>query len=109
MRGVTRVGRWALLIAVLLSSLTLVVWRQSRALTVLSELDDIREERVLEEARRASLLRRIESLESRARITVEARDRFGMRLPTGDEIVILPLLQLRTGLALSSPERDGGG
>ncbi len=103
------VGRWALLLALLLGSLTLVVWRQSRALAVLRELDDVKRERVLEEARGASLQRRIESLESRRRVTAEARDRLGMRLPNGDELVILPLRPLRGGLALSAPDDGGGG
>jgi cell division protein FtsL len=103
------VGRWGLLLALLLGSLTLVVWRQSQALAVLRELDAVKRERVLEEARRASLVRRIESLESRSRITTEARDRFGMRLPTGDELVILPLHPRRTGLALSASDDGGGG
>lgn len=103
------VGRWALLLALLLGSLTLVVWRQSRALGVLRDLDEVKRERVLEEARRASLLRRIESLESRGRVTTEARDRLGMRLPIGNELVILPLRPARVGLALSAPDDGGGG
>jgi cell division protein FtsL len=89
-RGIP-VIRTALLFAALLGSLTLVVWRQSQALTVLRELDRVRSDRVVEEARRAALLRRVEHLESRSRVSELARTRFGMRLPTGDEIVILPL------------------
>lgn len=109
MRAGTHVGRWALLLALLLGSLTLVVWRQSRALTVLRDLDLVRRERVLAEASRASLLRRIESLESRSRITQAAGARFGMRVPTGTEIVILPLRPSSAGLALSPAQDDGGG
>ncbi|NIP79168.1 MAG: hypothetical protein GWM90_08160, partial [Gemmatimonadetes bacterium] len=52
---------------------TLVVWRQSRALEVLRRLDDTRRERVVEEARRSALLRRVEQLESRARVSEVAR------------------------------------
>ncbi len=63
----------------------------------------------MEEARRSALLRRVEQLESRARVSEVARDRFGMRLPEGDEIVILPLRQPPTGLArrfTPSPSSD---
>ena len=109
MRRGAHVGRWALLLALLLGSLTLVVWRQSHALVVLRQLDEVRQERVLEEARRASLMRRIESLESRGRVTVEARTRFGMRLPMGTEIVILPMRPMATGLALTAGGADDGG
>jgi cell division protein FtsL len=105
----SRVGRWALLLALLLGSLTLVVWRQSRALVVLGDLDTVRRERVLEEARRGSLLRRIESLESRSRVTAEAGTKFGMRLPNGNEIVILPLRPSGADLALSTADAGGGG
>lgn len=99
MRKGTPVIRTALLFAVLLASLTLVVWRQSQALAVLRELEQARRERVVEEARRSALLRRVEQLESRARISEVAHDRFGMRLPEGNEIVILPLREPATGLA----------
>lgn len=102
MRKGTPVIRTALLFAVLLASLTLVVWRQSRALEVLRHLENTRRERVVEEARRSALLRRVEQLESRARVSEAARDRFGMRLPEGDEIVILPLQPPATGLAKRS-------
>jgi cell division protein FtsL len=91
MKRGTPVIRTALLFAFLLGSLTLVVWRQSRALAVLREMEAVRHERVLEEARRSALHRRVEQLESRARVSEVARDRFGMRLPSGEEIVILPL------------------
>lgn len=82
--------RVAFLFAALLGSLTMVVWRQSQALEMLERLDSVRAERTLEEARRSSLARRVEQLESRARVSSAARDRLGMRLPTGGEIVILP-------------------
>lgn len=85
--------RLALLLAGLLASLTLVIWRQSQALEMLRELEAVRQERVLEEARRSGHARRLETLESRARVSVAARDRLGMRVPTGAELVILPLLE----------------
>ena len=99
MRKGTPVIRTALLFAVLLASLTLVVWRQSRALELLRRTDAVRQERVVAEARRSALLRQVEELESRARVSEVARDRFGMRLPRGDEIVILPLVAPPSGLA----------
>ncbi|NIP82391.1 MAG: hypothetical protein GWM90_25465 [Gemmatimonadetes bacterium] len=110
MRKGTPVIRTALLFAALLCSLTLVVWRQSRALNVLRELDGIRRERVVAEARRAALVRRVEELESRARVAGVARERFGMRLPAGDEIVILPLRPpAPRAVAAGRPAGDGTG
>lgn len=109
MRRGTPVIRTALLFAVLLASLTMVVWRQSRALEVLRQLDDTRRERVVEEARRSALLRRVEQLESRARVSEVAHDRFGMRLPEGDEIVILPLRAPVSGLARRAAPEAGSG
>ena len=100
--------RMALLFAALLASLTLVVWRQSQALEVLGRLDGVRAERVVEEARRASFTRRVEQLESRAHVSEAARTRFGMRLPAGDEIVILPLRDPSLPLLAASREPAGG-
>jgi cell division protein FtsL len=82
--------RLALAFALLLGSLTLVVWRQGRALEDLRALDHTRSARALAESERAGLLGRIEHLESRARIVGVATERLGMRIPlAGDEIVIL--------------------
>lgn len=106
-RGVPAI-RMALLFVALLGSLTLVVWRQSRALEALRRLDGIRAERVVEEARRASLTRRVEQLESRAHVSEAARVRFGMRLPAGDEIVILPLRDPAQPLLAASREPPRG-
>lgn len=101
--------RMALVLALLLGSLTMVVWRQSHALAVLRDLEAVRHERVVEEARRSALSRRVEELESRTRVSAVARTRFGMRLPSGDEIVILPLAPPPAGLAASEPARSGEG
>lgn len=81
----------ALLFAAFLASLSLVVWRQSRALEVLRSIDATRRERAVVEARRTGLVRRLDGLESRARIARVAEERFGMRVPHGDEIMLLPL------------------
>ncbi len=88
--GARGVIRMALLFAAFLASLSLVVWRQSRALDVLRELDRVRRERAVVEARRASVVRELDVLEGRGRITRLVAER-GMRVPRGDEIVLLPL------------------
>lgn len=82
--------RVALAFAALLASLTLVVWRQGRALDALRALDRTRSERAVAESERAELLGRIQYLESRARIVTVAGRRLGMRVPSaGDEMTIL--------------------
>lgn len=83
--------RLALAFAALLGSLTLVIWRQSRALETLRALDELRSARVIAEAERSELTRRIQRLESRAYVVAAARDRLGMHVPAAAEIVILPL------------------
>ncbi|MEJ2186131.1 MAG: hypothetical protein P8Z36_09360, partial [Gemmatimonadota bacterium] len=87
-RGVIRL---ALLFAAFLGSLSLVVWRQSQALDLLRSIDSLRRERAVEEAKRTELVRKVDVLESRSRIVRLAAERFGMRVPAGDEIVLLPL------------------
>jgi cell division protein FtsL len=96
--------RGGLLFMLLLGSLTLVVWRQSRALEMQRALEAVRRERVVEESRRSALLRRVEQLESRTRVSAAASSRFGMRLPSGEEIVILPMTDRASGrLAVRAP------
>ncbi|MGH7481676.1 MAG: hypothetical protein ACRELV_05935 [Longimicrobiales bacterium] len=90
-RGMPGVLRAALAFAVLLGSLSLVIRRQSHALDTLRDLDELRMESALAEARRADLTRRTQTLESRGRIVAVARTDLGMHVPVGDEIVILPL------------------
>jgi hypothetical protein len=75
--------------ALLFGSLSLVVWRQSRALEELRSLDAARAERSLLQAERSELQRSIQRLESRTRIVAVAGERFGLRNPGGDEIVFL--------------------
>jgi cell division protein FtsL len=101
--------RVGLLFVLLLGSLTLVVWRQSRALEMQRALESVRHERVVEESRRSALLRQVEQLESRGRITSAAASRFGMRLPSGSEIVILPLAEPAAPVLASAPRSGGGG
>jgi cell division protein FtsL len=91
MRSHTGTIRLALCFAALLAALTLVIWRQSQALETLRDLDKLRDSRALAEAERSDLLRKIEHLESRDYVVGAARARLGMRVPSADEIVILPL------------------
>jgi len=79
----------ALAAAAFLGSLTLVTWRQARALESLERLDRVRRELSLGEAEKADLQGRVRVLESRGRIVPEARDELGMRVPDASEIVIL--------------------
>jgi cell division protein FtsL len=91
MRSHSGTIRLALAFAALLASLTMVIYRQSRALEVLRAADEMRSERVIAEAERSELARRVQTLQSRARVVSEARTRLGMHVPSADEIVILPL------------------
>jgi hypothetical protein len=92
-RGVLRLG---LSFAALLASLSLVVWRQSRALESLRLLDGIRQERTVLETERSLLLSRIQRLESRGRVVAEAGSRLGLEIPAGGAIVVLPLASLES-------------
>ncbi len=81
--------RMAIAFAALLAALTSVVWRQSRALEVMRDLDGVRQARALAEAERARLAHEAQRLESRPRILVAAAARLGMRVPAAAEIVIV--------------------
>ena len=82
--------RLAVVTLVLAASLILVAWRQGRALEALAALDAVRHERVLAEAEKSEMERRIEYLESRGRVVGEARTRLHMRTPDASEIRLLP-------------------
>ena len=84
--GTTRVG---LAVAVLLAALSLVAWRQGRALEALGALDRVHRDISLAEAEGAELHRRIQYLESRGRVVPEARDKLGMHMPDAAEQVLL--------------------
>ncbi len=73
----------------LLGSLGLVTWRQSRALETLGRLDAIRGQTSVAVAEQVELERHIQWLESRGRVVPEARDRLGMHTPGASEQVIL--------------------
>jgi cell division protein FtsL len=80
----------ALGFAVLLASLSAVIWRQSRALDSQRAAEALREESSVLEARRAQLTHRIRDLESRERVVGVAESRLEMHVPSSDEIVLLP-------------------
>lgn len=75
--------------AALFAALSGVVYRQSRALEVLRELDAARSDRAIAESERAALQRQIQELEGRARIVQVAGERLGLRPPSASELVIL--------------------
>jgi hypothetical protein len=76
-------GRAAVTIAVLLGSLGLVTWRQSRALESLVEWDEVQRQVAVARAQVVELDRDIQVLTSRARVVPEARARLGMHTPDG--------------------------
>lgn len=80
----------ALAVALLLASLSLVTWRQSRAFEGLAVLDRVQRDRSLAEAELSELHRHLQYLESRGRVVPEARERLGMHTPDASEIVLLP-------------------
>jgi cell division protein FtsL len=87
--------RAALAVAALLASLSLVAWRQSRALERLGELDGARKEMALALAEGAELRRRIQYLESYGRVVAAARERLGMHVPDASEQVLLAVEEAR--------------
>lgn len=87
-RGVVSNIGWLLL---LLSSLALVVWRQTRGVALERELRALETDHAVIEAERVELVREIQTLSSRARIVRIARDRLGMHLPADQEIIFLPV------------------
>ena len=87
MKGPSFAPGWiALAVAALLASLSLVVWRQARALEVLASLSAVQEARALAEADRVELERRIQQLESRAHVVPQAIEQLGMHRPLASEI-----------------------
>ena len=73
----------------LLSALSLVTWRQSRAFEALAELDRLERSLSLAESERTELDRRIQGLDSRTRISSIAQERLGMHRPNASEMVLL--------------------
>lgn len=77
-------------LAILLGSLILVTWRQTRGIEVESKVRNLQGQQAVLETERLELTRRIEALRSRARVIEVARERLGMHLPSSNEIVFLP-------------------
>ena len=90
MRQRSPFGLILLALMAFLTSLSLVAWRQSRALETLARLDSIREANRLVEAERVGLMGEIQLLERRGRVVSDASTKIGLRLPEADEIVYLP-------------------
>ena len=73
----------------LLSALSLVTWRQSRAFEALAELDRLERLLSLAESERTELRQRIQGLDSWTRISSVAQERLGMHPPDASEMVLL--------------------
>lgn len=80
--------RMALAIALVLASLSVVAWRQGRALGVLSELDRVQSEIGAARSEAGELQREIRVLQSRARIVADAAERLGLHQPEGQVRVL---------------------
>lgn len=90
MSRVPDVVRVSMAVVTLLGSLSLVTWRQSRALETLARLDELQHQTSLAGAERVQLDGAIQALESRVRVVPAARDRLGMHLAVTEEMVFLP-------------------
>jgi hypothetical protein len=87
-----RAAVWlSLAFVVLLGSQVLVVWRQARVLETQRLLDGVRAERAVVASEFTGLSARILALESRAHVVPAAERRLGLRVPRGEEIVLLPV------------------
>ena len=79
----------ALAFSCFLTALGYVTWRQSRAFESLAELDAVERSFSLAEAERAELVRRIQGLDNRTRISAVAQENLGMHRPAASEMVLL--------------------
>lgn len=84
----TLLGRAAVTFAFLVCSLGFVTWRQSRALEVFQELDEVRRQVSVAQAERVEMEREIQVLRSRA-VVVPAARRLGLHTPDAEEQVYL--------------------
>jgi cell division protein FtsL len=74
-----------------LGAAALVIWRQTKSVEMERRVRAVQEEQAIAEAERLALIKQIQTLSSRARITRVARERLGMHLPADSEIVFLPV------------------
>jgi cell division protein FtsL len=77
-----------LAVAALLVALSLVTWRQARALETLAAVDSVRREQALARAEWEELVRRIQVLESRGRVVPAARERLGMEIAPSTVLLV---------------------
>ena len=80
-------------VALLLGSLSLVMWRQARAMETLAEVDVLQREQALARAEGVELKRRIQVLESRGRVVPAASSRLGMEIAPGTILLATEALQ----------------
>lgn len=78
-----------LCVAMFLSSLSVVAWRQGRAREVMTEREKVINAIAMEIDERARLTERIRYLESRGRVTKDASERLGLAIPSDSAIVFL--------------------
>lgn len=106
--GVLGVAGW---LALLLVSLSVVTWRQTRGVEMEQALRETETERGIAEAERVASARRVEELRSRSRIVRVARERLGMHLPEDHEIVFVAVggdAPGTAGTAMTAASRAGG-
>lgn len=92
-------------LCLLLASLVVVTWRQTRGLAMERTLRELESERAVAEAERVELVRRVEALRSRARVVRVARERLDLRLPTEADIVFLPVERGQAGAGPAAEAR----
>lgn len=79
----------ALCVALFLSSLSMVAWRQGRARVVMEEREAVLGAIAMELDERTRLLDQIRHLQSYSRIRRVAADQLGLRIPADSSIVFL--------------------
>ena len=91
MRHLAGTSMIALAVAALLASLSLVSWRQVKALEAMERVDSLRQEHVLDVAVREDLEGRILHLESLGRVAPDAERRLGMKKAATSDVVRFPV------------------
>src|SRR5690606_35575577 len=92
-----------------IGSLLLVTWRQTHGLELESALRSIETAKEMAGAEKVRHEQNIQRLQSRARVVQVARDRLGMRLAVGDEIVFLPAVAAAPAAPSASDDRQDLG
>lgn len=81
----------ALFAVLIAASLVAVVWRQTEGVARQRELTRIQNETSIAEAERVEWANRIQTLQTRARITRIAQQRLGLHVARDDEVILLPV------------------